>query len=275
MPTVHSGDVDVYYEETGSGRPIVWIPGTGLLGSCYEDPVAVFRDRYRCVTVDLRGSGQTTGGADGCAVTDMAADVAGLIDGLELGPAHVVGFSLGSAVTQELALRRPDLVRSAVLLSTWSATEREHHIRRHFESRLYALEHGPLDVFAQFAFWMSAPSVVDGEPELQATVEQRLRGHTSARLDGTAGHFRTDLRHDTRDRLHEIACPTLVVYGEEDLITLPAYNERVASLVPGAIVRRIPRAGHLALYERPDELTRCIDEFLATVDIADDERTAS
>jgi pimeloyl-ACP methyl ester carboxylesterase len=198
--------------------------------------------------------------------------VAGLIDGLGLGPAHVVGFSLGSAVAQELALHRPDLVRSAVLLSTWSSTPTEHHLRRHFESRLYALEHGPLDVFAQFAFWMSAPSVVDDEPELQAVVEQRLRAHTSTRLEGTAGHFRTDLRHDTRDRLPDIACPTLVVYGEEDLITLPAYNERVAALVPGAVVRRIPRAGHLAVYERPDQLTRCIDEFLATVDTADEER---
>jgi pimeloyl-ACP methyl ester carboxylesterase len=272
MPTVHSGEVDVYYETAGSGRPIVWIPGTGLLGACYAAQVAALRDRYRCVTVDLRGSGQTTGGEDGCSVADLAADVAGLIDGLGLGPAHVVGFSLGSAVAQELALHRPDLVRSAVLLSTWSSTPTEHHIRRHFESRLYALEHGPLDVFAQFAFWMSAPSVVDDEPELQAVVEQRLRAHTSTRLEGTAGHFRTDLRHDTRDRLSDIACPTLVVYGEEDLITLPAYNERVAALVPGAVVRRIPRAGHLAVYERPDQLTRCIDEFLATVDTADEER---
>ncbi|HEV7824907.1 MAG TPA: alpha/beta hydrolase [Mycobacteriales bacterium] len=275
MPTVQSGDVDVYYEAAGSGRPIVWIPGTGLLGSCYAEQVSAFRDRHRCVTVDLRGSGQTMGGADGCTVADMAADVAGLMDRLDLGPAHVVGFSLGSAVAQELALHRPDLVRSAVLLSTWSSTQREHHVRRHFESRLYALEHGPLDVFGKFAFWMSAPSVVDDEPELQATVENRLGGYTSARLDGTAGHFRTDLRHDTRDRLRDIACPTLVVYGEEDLITLPSYNERVASLVPGAVVRRIPRAGHLAVFERPGELTRCIDEFLATVDAPADERTTS
>lgn len=275
MPTVHSGEVDVYYEDTGSGRPIVWIPGTGLLGSSYAAQVSAFRDRYRCVTVDPRGAGRTTGGEPGCTVADMAADVAGLVDGLGLGPVHVVGFSLGSAITQELALHRPDLVRSAVLLSTWSSTLREHHIRRHFESRLYALEQGPLDVFAKFAFWMSAPSVVDEEPELQTRVEQWLGAHTSTRLDGTAGHFRTDLRHDTQDRLHDIACPTLVVYGEEDLITLPAYNERVASLVPGATVRRIPRAGHLAAYERPDELIRCIDEFLAAVDLADDERNAS
>ncbi|HEY0484944.1 MAG TPA: alpha/beta hydrolase [Mycobacteriales bacterium] len=275
MPTVHTGDVAVHHEVSGSGTPIVWIPGTGLLGSCFSDQVAAFRDRHRCVTVDLRGAGQTTGGEDGCAVADMAADVAGLIGELGLGPAHVLGYSLGSAVTQELALHRPDLVRSAVLLSTWSSTRREHHLRRHFASRLYALEHGPLDVFAQFAFWMSAPSVVDDEPELQSTVEERLRGCTSTRLDGTAGHFRTDLGHDTRDRLHEITCPTLVVYGEEDLITLPAYNERVASLIPGAIVRTIPRAGHLALFERPDELRRCLDEFLTTVDSSTDERTAS
>lgn len=262
MPTVRAGDVDMHYEETGSGDPIVWIPGTGLSGSMWDHQVAHFRDRYRCLTVDLRGSGRTVGGSLPPTVADLAADVVGLMEALDLPPAHVVGLSLGSAVAQEVALLRPERVRSAVLAATWSSTSREKHLERHFSSRLYALEHGPLDVYARFAFWMSSPTLIDEEPELQAAVEEELRRHMSTRLDGTAAHFRADLGHETADRLGRITCPTLVLYGEEDRITLPRYNERVAVAVPGARVARIPRAGHLVWLERPAEFNAHVEQFL-------------
>lgn len=266
MPTVGAGDVEMYYEERGSGDPIVWIPGTGLAGSMWHaHQVSRFSTRYRCVTLDLRGSGRTTGGALPPSVADLALDVAALLDALDLPAAHVVGLSLGSAVAQELALLRPDRVRSLVLAATWSSTAREKHMQRHFESRLYALENGPLDVYAQFAFWMSAPSVIDDEPRLQAAVEQELRRHMSTRTEGTAAHFRADLGHETADRLGAISCPTLVVHGEEDRITLPRYNQAVAARVPGAVLRSIPRAGHLVWLERPAEFDAHIEEFLQAV----------
>lgn len=266
MPTIRTRDVEMFYCDTGSGDPIVWIPGTGLAGSMWDThQISRFSTRHRCLTLDLRGSGRTAGGALPPTVADLALDVAGMLDALDTPSAHVVGLSLGSAVAQELALLRPDLVRSLVLAATWSSTAREKHMQRHFASRLYALENGPLDVYAQFGFWMSAPSVIDEEPELQAAVEQELRRHMSTRLDGTAAHFRADLEHETADRLSTIACPTLVVHGEEDRITLPRYNERVAARIPGAQLRSIPRAGHLLWLERPAELNGHIEEFLLAV----------
>ncbi len=265
MPTVRAGNVDLFYEEAGTGEVIVWIPGTGLLGTSWSRQVDHFRHRHRCITVDLRGSGRTEGGGTDFTVGEMADDIAGALDALGIRRAIAVGLSLGSAVVQELALRRPELVRAAVLLATWSSTADEHHIRRHFESRLYALEHGPLDVFVQFAFWMSAPSLLDHEPDLQSRVEAELAQHVSPNLAGTAAHFRADLGHETRERLPRLACPTLVLHGTEDLITLPWYNERVAALIPGAQLRTVPGAGHLAWLERPDQVIQHIDQFLTTL----------
>jgi pimeloyl-ACP methyl ester carboxylesterase len=263
VPTIACGDLELHYEETGSGPTIVWIPGTGLRGSSWHLQVEHFAGRYRCLTVDLRGSGDTRGGSEQFTVADLADDVIRCLDALDVGRATVVGLSLGSAVAQEVALARPDLVAALVLVATWSSSSAEHHIRRHFESRLYALENGPLDVYAQFGFWMSSPTFYDTEPERQAEVENRLRAHMSTNLTGTAGHFRADLSHETRDRLGRITCPTLVVHGDEDLITLPRYNRTVAGLVPGATLASIPAAGHLAWFERPDELNAHIDDFLA------------
>lgn len=263
MPAVTLGELDVYYEDHGSGPAIVWIPGTGLRGSTWQRQVEHFRDRFRCLTVDLRGSGGTSGADTTFTVADLAHDAATWLDTIGVAEATVVGLSLGSAVGQELALARPDLVSGLVLLATWSSSSNEHHIRRHFESRLYALENGPMDVYAQFAFWMSSPSLYDHEPELQTEVERLLRQQMSGTAAGTAGHFRADLKHETRDRLHQISCPCLVVHGDEDLITLPWYNRAVADLIPGARLATIANAGHLAWLERPDELNHLIEQFLA------------
>ena len=262
MPDVRCGDLDVHYEEWGSGPPLVWIPGTGLRGRTWELQIERFQKSHRCLAVDLRGSGETTGADGEFTVANMARDVASWMDAIGVGNATVAGLSLGSAVAQELALARPDLVNRLILLATWSSSKREHHIRRHFQSRLYAIENGPLDVYAQFAFWMSSPSLYDHEPERQAEVERRLKDHMSSTPAGTAGHFKADLSHETRDRLHLIDCPTLVVHGDEDLITLPWYNRTVADLIPGAAYRTIATAGHLTWLERPDELNQLIGDFV-------------
>jgi pimeloyl-ACP methyl ester carboxylesterase len=262
VPTIACGGLEVHYDEEGSGPPIVWIPGTGLCGSSWQPQIEHFAGRYRCLTLDLRGSGETGGEDETSTVAGLAADVAAWMDALEVGPARVVGLSLGSAIAQELALARPDLVERLVLVATWSSTAQEHHIRRHFESRLYALEHGPLDVYAQFAFWMSSPTLYDTERERQASVERLLAAHMSRNVAGTAGHFRADLTHETRDRLARITCRTLVVHGDEDLITLPRYNRTVADLIPGARLATIANAGHLSWLERPEELNALLDDFL-------------
>jgi pimeloyl-ACP methyl ester carboxylesterase len=262
MPFVELGQRRVYYEQSGTGDPVVWLPGTGLAGRSWELQTALLGSSFRCITLDLPGSGRSSLPAT-ATVSSLAVDVAATMDALSLGPAHLVGLSLGSAVAQEVALLRPDLVRSTVLVGTWSSTRREHHIRRHFESRLYSLQHGPLDVFTQFTFWMSSPTLLDEEPELQTVVEERLAAHTSRWPEGTASHFLADLSHETQDRLPQIACPTLIVHGDEDLITLPRYNQTVAAAVPDATLVSIPRAGHLVWLERPDEVTDALDSFLA------------
>ena len=262
MPVVTLGDLDFSYEDHGRGPAIVWIPGTGLRGATWEQQVERFRDRFRCLTVDLRGSGGTSGADTTFTVADLALDVATWLDEIGVIEATVVGLSLGSAIAQELAITRPDLVSRLVLLATWSSSSNEHHIRRHFESRLYALENGPMDVFTKFAFWMSSPWLYDHEPELQSEVERQLREHMSGSPSGTAAHFRADLKHETRDRLHQINCPCLVIHGDGDLITLPWYNRVVADLIPGARLEIIANAGHLAWLERPDELNQLIEGFL-------------
>jgi pimeloyl-ACP methyl ester carboxylesterase len=271
MPAVRVNEgVSLHYEERGSGPVIVWIPGTGNSGRVWERyQLPDFVDRYTCITVDNRGTGSSDSPEGPYTVELMARDIEDLVRQLELQGAHFVGFSLGSVIIQELAIRAPELVGSAVLLSTWSSTDREEHIRRHYQARLLALEHAPREVFAAFAFWMWAPSFVDDEPERMAELEKFFVSVSRSQpKHAYAKHFEADLSHDALDRLDQIHCPTLVVYGTEDLITLPRYNRRVADRIPGARIAEIPNAGHIAWGERPDRVNLAINEFLDSLDLS-------
>jgi pimeloyl-ACP methyl ester carboxylesterase len=265
MPIIAINGIDLRYDEFGAGEPLVWISGTGNSGRIWEAyQVPYFAPRYRCVTVDLRGTGDSGAPETPYSVELFASDVAGVLRHLGIGSAHFVGMSLGSATVQELAISQPGLVRSAVLLSTWSSTRREHHIRRWFEARLGALREGPLSVFRRFAFIMWAPSIIDFHPEQVERIEEIFaRTASSQPVHAYVNHFEADLRHDTLDRLDRIQCPTLVVYGAEDLITLPWYNKTVADRIPGARLVEIGGAGHYAFLEHPEKVNRAIDEFLS------------
>jgi len=269
VPIAHVNNINLNYEDRGHGETIVWIAGTGSGGAVWDRwQIPHFSKSHRCITFDLRGTGGSDSPETGYSVRTFADDVIGLVDHLGVAEAHYVGVSLGSAIIQELALARPDLVRSATMVSTWSSTRREDHLRRWFKARLSALRTGaPIEVFRAFAYWMSSPTIVDLEPDLQAEVETFFAATAgSMQTHAYIGHFEADLEHETMDRLGGITCPTLVTYGAEDLITLPRYNENVADLIPGSRRHVIPAAGHLAWVERGEALNRAIEAFIDDVE---------
>lgn len=264
MSTVNLNDVILHYDVTGVGPPLVWVMGTGMGGDAWKrSQVPAFSDRFRCVTYDMRGVGESDCPNLPYTPQVLAADLLGLLDHLEFEQADLIGFSLGSVTIQELTLAHPDRVRSAVLLSTWSSSNVEHHVRRHYLSRRMALLEAPIEVFRSFAFWMWSPTLVDEEHDRIMELEAFLGTVTGGKhSSGFVGHFDADLMHDALPRLGSMKCPTLVLHGDEDLITLPAYNERVASAIPGARCVTIPRAGHLAYLEQPQAVNEAIASFL-------------
>lgn len=265
MPTASVNGVELHYRETGQGTPLVWVMGTGMNGDAWHRyQVPFFSDRYHCLTYDLRGSGRSECPDAPYSARVMAEDLAGLLDHVGIESAHLVGFSLGAATIQEFTLAHPERVRSAVLVSTWSSSSLEHHVRRHFESRLYALQHADMEVFKRFAFWMWAPSNVDDHHEQILELEAFLGTISGARdVSGWIGHFEADLAHETLERLAQIRRPVLVIHGDEDLITRPDYNRRVAQAIAGAQLVEIPQAGHLAYLEQPEAMNAAIDSFLS------------
>ncbi|HUL62041.1 MAG TPA: alpha/beta hydrolase, partial [Methanocella sp.] len=121
MPTVRVGDLDIFYATAGAGEPVLLLQGQGFgqAGLIAKNPLfRALAARYRCVTLDNRGTGGTGKPDTPYSIGQMADDAAGLLDALGIGPAHVVGGSLGGFIAEELALDRPEKVKSLVLFST-------------------------------------------------------------------------------------------------------------------------------------------------------------
>src|SRR5579871_1321881 len=124
MPIAHVNGLDLHYAQAGEGEDVLLLCGWGDDIGAWDAQVGPFSERYRVTVVDNRGAGQSSLPEGEFTVRDLAADAAALCDAIGVGPAHVMGFSMGGAITQELAIARPDLTRSLVIVGSWAFSDR-------------------------------------------------------------------------------------------------------------------------------------------------------
>ena len=135
MPTVSANGVDLHYVQEGTGDDVLLLCGLGDDWTAWEAQVGPLAERFRVTVVDNRGVGLSSLPDGEFTVADMAADAIALCDAIGISSAHVMGFSMGGAIAQELAIARPDLVRSLVLVGTWAYSDRM--FRNFIESSIY------------------------------------------------------------------------------------------------------------------------------------------
>src|SRR4051794_19500367 len=124
MPYVQTNGIRLYYEESGSGEPLLMIMGITAPGTVWEKHLAHWQQSFRCIVPDNRGVGLSDKPIGPYTTAQMADDYAGLLQHLEVTSAHVIGCSMGSTIAQQLALRHPDKVKSLVLMCTWARCDR-------------------------------------------------------------------------------------------------------------------------------------------------------
>ena len=260
-------DVDgrtIAYQEWGDGEPIVWLQGTGESRQGWAAQIPFLAESFRCIATDHRDVGESSYVDESYTPSDLAIDAAAVIDHLGTGPVHVVGYSLGGACAQELAMARPDLVRSLVLLSTWASTDpwfagemtNWKAIRRaHWDD-----ERAFLDALGP---WLWSPATYANPGLVEGLHLFMSNEDPPQRPDGWIRQCDADIAHDAASRLGSVAQPALVVVGEDDICTPPRYAKELCGLLPRAELLTIPDAGHGALAEEPDLVNGAIAGFFA------------
>ena len=263
MPILTLNGAELYVEDSGTGaETIIFSHGLLWSGRMFDGQVAGLKSKFRCVTYDHRGQGQSPPSPTPYDMDTLADDAAALIAKLGVGPCHFVGLSMGGFVGMRLAARKPDLLRSLVLVDTAADTEPKMNVPKYramsFVTRLF----GYRPVLGQvMKIMFAAPFRTDPARDAERrTMEQRLLGLRDAPTRAALEAVIT--RRAIEDELGKIQTPTLVVHGAEDTAIVEARARRMADAIRGSRWVSIPRAGHSSSIEEPEAVTRTIAEFI-------------
>lgn len=265
MPQTAVGTgVTLNYEISGDGEPLLVIMGTSGSILLWGQLIPLLAEHHRVIAFDNRGLGGSERGEGAISVASLAEDASALLTALEIPRAHVMGWSLGSAIVQELALAHPDQVATAVMYATWGRCD---GFQRSVLAALrYPYVHRDLETALATAGLAFSPQLLD-HPDFEAMLEPMLPAfpQNEDQMQVTVEQWDADLAHDTLDRLGGITAPTLVVVGEQDLLTPPWQAKAVADAIPGATYELLtgPGSSHGLHIERPDDVARVVTGFLA------------
>ncbi len=256
-------EVPAAWREAGSGLPVVFLHGLGMTRTGWDAQLAALSDRYRCVAWDMPGYGASPA-LEHFSLEAAADAAAGLITQLG-GSSHVVGMSMGGMVALQLALRHPACVRSLSLVDTSPAFGLDGTDSEEWKAARLA----PLLAGAEVADFaepvLRGVMAPDPDPAVvAAAVASMLRVPRAGLMQAIAALP----DHDLRARLGEIAAPTLVVVGELDEETPPAYAEALAVGISGARLEVIAGAGHMTPFEAPAALSRLLRDHIDMVETA-------
>lgn len=221
----------------------------------WDAVVARLADRFRIVLYDKRGHGLSEIGDSPYRIDDHVADLAALLDELDIEDAVVCGLSVGGLIAQGLYARRPELVSGLILCDT------AHRIgtAETWSERMAAIEAGGIAAISEAILerWFTA-KLREGDPAALAGWRAMLTRTPRAGYLGTCAALRDA---DFTEEARRIAVPTLCVVGDEDGATPPELMRQTADLIPGARYEVIAGAGHLPCIEQPQALADLIDAF--------------
>lgn len=263
MPFARANRIILHYDVTGSGEPLLLIPGLGanLLG--WDHQIPVLAQHFQVIAFDSRGADHWAAAPRPYSTQQLAGDVVALLDHLGVERAHVVGYCVGGMIAQELAIASPERIDRLALVSTF-ARPRRSVFDPWLTLQEEAVERGiSLEGFAIGLLPWLFTSTSLTRPDLV----ERLIGRITANLyrasrQGLLGQTTAIRAHDTLDRLGQITAPTLVLVGAEDILTPVHYAQELAERIPGAQLQIIGRGGHGMVTEYFEEVNEALLAFL-------------
>jgi pimeloyl-ACP methyl ester carboxylesterase len=273
MPFLTTDDnVKLYYEDTGSGTPVVFVHEFAGDYRSWEPQVRHFARRYRCITFNARGWTPSEVPPDVGAYSQARArdDIRSVLDHLGIGKAHVVGLSMGGFATLHFGLSYPDRALSLVVAGVGYGAEKGEREKFRNEAVVIAgkLEKEGMGAFAEaYAYGPTRVQFENKDPRGFAEFKRQLAEHSAKGAANTQLGVQRERPSifDLEPQLKKLEVPTLVLNGDEDWpCLLPGvFMKRV---IPSAALQLIPNSGHTINIEEPDAFNAALAAFWAQVD---------
>lgn len=261
MTVVDHQGIEIAFEDSGAGLPIVLGHGFLCSGEMWREQVPVLAEHYRVINPDFRGHGRSGRISEPFTLYDAVSDVIAVLDELGIERAIWCGLSIGGMVALRGALSHSDRVAGLILMDTDAGAETAWHKVKYRAMGATARAFGFRPLLPSIAGLMFGATTRRENRALVDEWKARVaENHVPSMLLGLDALIKRD---SVLDRLHEIGVPALVLVGEEDRSLPVALSRRIHARLPDSTYTVIPGAGHLAALERPAQVKEAIIGFLA------------
>jgi 3-oxoadipate enol-lactonase len=255
MPKIDVNGETLAFHRAGKGPPLLLIHSLGTGAWMWAGEIAHFSDRFEVIAFDARGHGASTHNGP-VTIQNIAADLVAALKALGVGPAHVIAISMGGPIAALMYSKAPEAFASLVIADSFARQGEAGAARvKGLEETLAKVSmHDYATAYAQGTLHRNAPA-----PHMEALVA----GVAGMSRETYLEIARTVFTADVAALMAQIAVPVRVVVGAQDTRTPPAMSEEIARLVPGADLKVIPEAAHLANLDNPEGFHAAIEPFLA------------
>lgn len=261
MPYCRADDVRLYYENEGTGSPLLFVHGLGSSTRDWHEQAGPFAEHYRVLRIDLRGHGRSDRPEGPYYMATFAREVAVALQRLDAVPAHVVGLSMGGMVALQLAADAPRLVRSLVVVNGAA----DMRLRTWRDVWFYLSRRTAVQVLGMRRVGRIIADRLFVKPEQEALRREFVRRWAENDKQGYLWSVDAIMGWSIVDRLPSITAPTLLVSSEHDYTPVSEKN-RIAAVMPRADLAVVEGARHALPVEKPDAFNALLRDFLARVD---------
>jgi pimeloyl-ACP methyl ester carboxylesterase len=262
MPRINANGLTINYEQQGAGEPLVLIPYLAADHACYAFQVGEYAKHFTCISVDLRGTGESAKPQDPYTTEQLADDVAAFMQAAGIGRAHVAGLSLGGAIGMWLAAKYPDRVQSLSLHSSWAKSDRFQ--RTVVESwQILARAVGVPEMIIRAIFpWCLTPELYAARPDYIDSLAAFVRSRPPQSVPDFIQQSNAVLAHDVEPQLERISAPTQITFGRRDQLTSTRFADRLKSGIRNSELLVFEQCAHAPLYENVAEFNQKTLGFL-------------
>ena len=263
MPKIKVNDITMNYDQQGTGEPLILIPYLTADYACYAFQVPEYAKHFTCISVDLRGAGETDK-PEGTYSTELFADdVAAFMQALGVDRAHISGLSLGAATGMWLAAKYPHKVASLSAHSGWTKSDLFlETVLKGWQVMATSLGSVTEMVIMGIFPWCFTPELYAAKPDYIESLSAFVRGRPAQPVEAFMRHSEAVIAHDVEPHLGKIKAPTQITFGRHDMVTSTRFADRMQAGISGSELVIFEGCAHAPLYENVEEFNLKTLEFL-------------